>query len=147
MYDTRRKDYIQYCSTTHHKTPNTTKRGVERGSRRHILKRKKVRFSRTYLTVSDRPGTELGSTVASVDSKLRAGHKSRGVTGEEDNCTLHAHKRQSSSSCHRTSITHIQILWLSHLSMCLVRSAQKEYINHHTRPIGVRLSHFLWHIT
>src|ERR1700679_1683261 len=58
-----------------------------------------------------RPGSELGSTVASVDSELRPGHKSRGVTGEEDNCTLHAHKRQSSSSCHRTSITDIQILW------------------------------------
>jgi hypothetical protein len=63
-----------------------------------------------------RPGSQLGRTVASVDSELRPGHKSRGVTGKEDNCTLRAHKRQSSSSCHRTSITDIQVLWLSNLS-------------------------------
>lgn len=62
------------------------------------------------------PGSELGSTVASVYSEFGPRHKSRGVAGKEDNCTLCAHKSQSSSSCHRTSITHIQILWLSHLS-------------------------------
>jgi hypothetical protein len=115
--------------------------GVERGSRRHILKKKKVRFPRTR---ADRPGSELGNTVASVDSELGPRHESRGITGEEDNGTLHAHKRQSSPPCHQTSITDIQILWLSHLSKSwsdsLKRVHQSPYPSHRRQTFPLSLT-------